>query len=55
MENINEFVKNNPIGKDIAFPLPQEDLAAATQDVFKILSEKDDVVVSVSKFAQKTT
>lgn len=55
MENINEFVKNNPIGKDIAFPLPQEDLAAASQDVFKILSEKDDVVVSVSKFAQKTT
>lgn len=54
-ENINEFVKNNSIGKDFTFPLPKEDLAAASEEVFKILSEKDDVVVSVSKFAQKTS
>ena len=54
-ENINEFVKDNSIGKDFMFPLPKEDLAAASEEVFKILSEKDDIVVSVSKFAQKTT
>lgn len=55
LENIEEFVKNNPIGKDVDFPLPKEDTAAASEDVFKLLSEKDDIVVSVSKFAQKTS
>lgn len=55
IENIEEFVKGNQISRDITFPLPKEDISAASEEVFKLLSEKDDVVVSVSKFAQKTT
>lgn len=54
-ENIDEFIKNHPIGKDFSFPLPKEDLGATSEEVFKLLSEKDDVVVSVSKFSQKTS
>lgn len=53
-ENIDEFVKANPISKDVSFPITKEDISAASEEVFKILSEKEETVVSVSKFEQKT-
>lgn len=54
-ENIEEFVKGNSIGRDISFPLAKEDIAAASEEVFKLLSLTEDTVVSVSKFSQKTS
>jgi len=54
-ENILEAIQSTSIGKDISFPIRKEDLKQAGADVFKLLAEKEDVVVSVSKFAQKTS
>ncbi len=54
-ENLDEFIKTNQISKDMNLPLPKEDLQAQSAEVFKLLSEKDEVVVSVSKFAQKSS
>ncbi|MDX1957918.1 MAG: TonB-dependent receptor plug domain-containing protein [Leptospiraceae bacterium] len=55
-ENLNEalvdsgFIKERP-----EIRLSKEDVSKASEEVFKLISEKDDVVVSVSKFAQKTS
>lgn len=54
-ENISDFIENNPIGKEMDFPISKEDLSKASEDVFKLLSEKEDTIVSASKFAQKTS
>lgn len=54
-ENIDQFVTENPLLKEKNFPISKEDVSKASEEVFKLLSEKDDIVVSVSKFAQKSS
>lgn len=54
-DNITEFAIETGLVKEYNLPIEKEDLAKESEAVFKLLSEKEDVVVSVSKFAQKTS
>ncbi len=53
-ENISNF-QTQALAKEVQFPIQKEDTEKASEEVFKFLSEKEDIVVSVSKFAQKTS
>lgn len=54
-ENINEHLLSKELSKDLNFAIAKEDKAQASDDVFKLIQEKEQTVVSVSKFAQKTS
>lgn len=54
-ENINESVLANQLGKETKFPIEEENIAKASEDVFKLLAEKETVSVAsnVIKDAKK--
>ncbi len=54
-ENINESLLSNQLGKEMKFPIEEENVTKASEDVFKLLAEKETVSVAsnVIKDAKK--
>ncbi|HNJ34376.1 MAG TPA: TonB-dependent receptor plug domain-containing protein, partial [Leptospiraceae bacterium] len=54
-DSINEAILSQRIGKEIQFRLAQENVQSQADQAFKVISERDQIVVAVSKFAQKAS
>ncbi|HNF16921.1 MAG TPA: TonB-dependent receptor, partial [Leptospiraceae bacterium] len=54
-ENINDFVASQPIGKDMKIEVPPEDVAKASEEVFRIIGEDNSISIVSKRVGQSET